>query len=478
MSQEQQITVTASTPTFGTYGKQFQEKIMQALLSDKRWAEQMTEVLDVSYFDLNYLHYLAEKYFSYSKKYKEFPTLQLLVTIIKDDLKNGTDILLRDQVIDYLQRVRLNPDPGDLPFVKENSLDFCRKQALKVALEEAIDLASTAKYENIVDVIRKAVSVGTAPSLGHDFTEDLESRFIRIKRDCVPTGIEELDRRDILNGGLGRGELGVVCAATGVGKSHFLIQMGSSAIKAGKNVLHYTFELSEALVGTRYDSHLCDTAFNDVMDRKADIIEKYKNMKIGKLIIKEFPMNTCTVQTIRAHIERLSLKGFVPDLIVIDYADIMRSSRQFDSLRHELKLIYEELRSYATELQLPIWTASQTNRDASQSDVVGLESMAEAYGKAMVADVVITISRKSMEKSLGYGRLFVAKNRAGRDGLVYPLKIDTSKSMFSITGEVSTPQEEIQQNEASYKQRIKEKFRECELDKLQEKQAENKVVGD
>ncbi len=260
--------------------------------------------------------------------------------------------------------------------------------------------------------------------------------------------------------------------------SHFLIQMGSSAIKAGKNVLHYTFELSEALVGTRYDSHLCDTAFNDVMDRKADIIEKYKNMKIGKLIIKEFPMNTCTVQTIRAHIERLSLKGFVPDLIVIDYADIMRSSRQFDSLRHELKLIYEELRSYATELQLPIWTASQTNRDASQSDVVGLESMAEAYGKAMVADVVITISRKSMEKSLGYGRLFVAKNRAGRDGLVYPLKIDTSKSMFSITGEVSTPQEEIQQNEASYKQRIKEKFRECELDKLQEKQAENKVVGD
>ncbi len=239
MSQEQQITVTASTPTFGTYGKQFQEKIMQALLSDKRWAEQMTEVLDVSYFNLNYLHYLAEKYFSYSKKYKEFPTLQLLVTIIKDDLKNGTDILLRDQVIDYLQRVRLNPDPGDLPFVKEKSLDFCKKQALKVALEAAIDLASSEKYENIVDVIRKAVSVGTAPSLGHDFTEDLESRFVRIKRDCVPTGIVELDRRDILNGGLGRGELGVVCAATGVGKC------SSSASRI--NVRYVGFEINGKL---------------------------------------------------------------------------------------------------------------------------------------------------------------------------------------------------------------------------------------
>jgi replicative DNA helicase len=117
---------------------------------------------------------------------------------------------------------------------------------------------------------------------------------------------------------------------------------------------------------------------------------------------------------------------------MIDYADIMRSSRKFDSLRHELKLIYEELRNMAMEMKIPIWTASQANRDSANSDVVGLENMSEAYGKAMVADVVLSLSRKAAEKSVGAGRVFVAKNRAGRDGILYPMKIDTSMSRFTL----------------------------------------------
>jgi replicative DNA helicase len=136
--------------------------------------------------------------------------------------------------------------------------------------------------------------------------------------------------------------------------------------------------------------------------------------------------------TLRNHIEKLLLKGFTPDVIMIDYADIMRSSRKFDSLRHELKLIYEELRNLAMEMKLPIWTASQANRDSANSEVVGLENMSEAYGKAMVADVVLSLSRKAAEKSVGVGRVFVAKNRAGRDGILYPMRIDTSMSRFTL----------------------------------------------
>lgn len=447
-------------PTFAGYGKDFQEKIVQALLVDKKFAEQMMEVLDVNYFELKYLQFLADRYFSYSKKYKDFPTLQLLVTIIRDDLKNGTDTLLRDQIIEYLQRAKLNQNPGDLPFVKEKSLDFCRKQALKEALEEVLDLVSTEKYESVVEVIKKAVSVGTTPSIGHDFLNDIEARFVRLKRECVATGIPELDRKEIFNGGLGRGELGVVVANTGVGKSHFLVQLGANAMKQGKNVLHYTFELSETLVGMRYDSNLVDISFNDLPERKQDVIDHYNKSKLGRLVIKEYPMNTATIYTLRSHVEKLALKGFIPDLIIIDYADVMRSTRQYDSLRHELKLIYEELRSYATEIQLPVWTASQANRDSSQNDVVGLESMSEAYGKAMVADVVVSISRKATEKSTGWGRLFIAKNRAGRDGLVYPVRIDTAKSIFSIAGEVTNPDDVAKENEAFTRRTIREKLKE------------------
>jgi replicative DNA helicase len=207
--------------SFGTYGKAFQEKIMQALLVDRHFAEQMLEVFDVQYFELKYLQFLADRYFGHAKKYKVFPTLQLLVTIIRDELKTGTDIALRDQIIDYMTRVRSNPDPGDLAYVKEKALDFCRKQALKQALENAVDQMQADKYEQIVEGIKKAVCVGTTPQLGHDFFQDYESRFTRLQRNCVATGIDELDRKDILNGGLGAGELGVIVAPTGVGKCVF-----------------------------------------------------------------------------------------------------------------------------------------------------------------------------------------------------------------------------------------------------------------
>jgi len=446
--------------TFGTYGKSFQEKIGQALLTDPRWAEQMMEVFDSSYFELKYLQFLADRYFSYSKKYKVFPTLQLLVTIIREDLKVGTDVILRDQIIEYLQRMKANPDPGDLQFVKDKALDFCRKQALKAALEDAVDQMQAEKYESIVESIKKAVLVGTAPALGHDFFTDFEARFTRLQRNCVSTGLDELDRKEIMNGGLGAGEIGVVVAATGVGKSHFLTMLGANALKSGKNVLHYTFELSETAVGVRYDSNLCDMESNQVIDRKDEVLTKYKDMKLGRLIIKEFPTNTASIYTLRSHIERLDVKGFRPDMIVIDYADIMRSTRQYDSLRHELKLIYEELRGFASEKGIPIWTASQSNKEGSNSDVVDLSNMSEAYGKAMVADVVLSISRKSHEKATGWGRLFVAKNRAGRDGLVFPVKIDTARSKFEITGQAGNLEESKLDDDAAQKQALRAKWRE------------------
>lgn len=461
MSEERSGT---SKVSFGSYGKSFQEKIMQALLSDRAWADQMVEVFDVQYFELRYLQFLADRYFSHAKKYKVFPTLQLLVTIIRDELKTGTDIALRDQIIDYLQRMRTNPDPGDLAYVKEKSLDFCRKQALKQALTQAVDDMQAEKYEQIVEGIKKAVCVGTTPQLGHDFFADYDSRFTRLQRNCVPTGIDELDRKDILQGGLGAGELGVVVAPTGVGKSHMLTFLGANALRAGVDVLHYTFELSEAAVGRRYDSNLCDVDSNDVIDGKDSIIAKYQQMKLGRLMIKEFPTNTASIYTLRSHIERLDLKGFRPGLIIIDYADIMRSTRQYDSLRHELKLIYEELRGFAGEKLIPVWTASQSNKEGSTTEIVDLSNMSEAYGKAMVADVVISLSRRSHEKSKGLGRLFIAKNRAGRDGIVYPIRIDTARSKFEIMGGPGNLDEARADDEKTFKKSLRSKWEELKRD--------------
>lgn len=446
---------------FSKFGKSFQEKVFQSMLTDTAWSAQMIEVVNPDYFDLKYLSYLCGKYFSYYEKYKTFPTLTILITIIKEDLSKSKDAVLRDQIIEYLHRMKTNPDMGDLQYVKDKSLEFCKRQAFREALEQSVELIQTEKYESVMNIMKNAISVGMPNSTGHNFFEDAEARFVQINRQVCPTGLDRIDAPDILRGGLGRGELGVIAANTGVGKSHFLVAMGCAAMLAGKNVIHYTFELSEHETGKRYDSNLCDIPSNEIVERKLEVLDKYKKMELGSLIIKEYPTGSASVMTLRNHIEKLTLKGFKPSLVTVDYADVMKSSRAYDSLRHELKLIYTELRNLAVDLNIPIWTASQANKDSSKSDVVGLENLGESYGKAQVADVVLSISRKPMEKSTGSGRIFVAKNRAGRDGLLFPINIDTAKSKFEILDETEMSlNEAVTQDNNAMKNKLREKWKE------------------
>jgi len=204
--------------SFGKYGKIFQEKIFQGLLTDKTWAMQMTEVMTPEFFELKYLRFLTDRYFQYFLKYKDFPTLNLLITIVKEDLSQGNDVILRDQIVEFLHRLKTNPDMSDLQYVKEKSLDFCKRQAFKGALTKAVELIETEQFEGVVNIMKEAVSAGLPSSIGHDFFNDIEARFTRQRRFTITTGINQLDRKDVLNGGLGKGELGVVVAPTGVGK--------------------------------------------------------------------------------------------------------------------------------------------------------------------------------------------------------------------------------------------------------------------
>ena len=329
-------------PFFKQYGQDFQEKIVQSLIHDHKWSAQIMEVMTPNFFDLKYLEYLVQKVFKYHGQYKCFPTLALLVSIVKDDFVDKKDKVLKKQVVDYLISIKNNPNLGDLKYVKEKTLDFCKRQAFKEALEEAVEKINESAFDSVVSLMKNACALGMPNTVGHDFFEDFEARFVKINRMPCPTGLKELDKKGILNGGLGRGEIGVVTANTGVGKSHFLVNVGANALRYGKNVIHYTFELTEHAVGIRYDSNLCNIPSDEVADHKEKIIEKYKEMELGRLIIKEYPTGSCTVQMIRNHIEKLTLKNFTPSLIIIDYADIMRSSKRYDSLRHELKLIYED----------------------------------------------------------------------------------------------------------------------------------------
>lgn len=259
--------------------------------------------------------------------------------------------------------------------------------------------------------------------------------------------------------------------------SHFLVQIGANAMRAGKNVLHYTFELRENKVGIRYDSNFCGISATDVPTERDYVKKTYDGMqdKLGRLIIKEYPTNSATVVTLRAHIEKLAItKGFIPDVIIVDYADIMRSTRQYDSLRHEQKLVYEELRGLGMELGLPIWTASQSNRDSTDSDVVGLDKISEAFGKAMVCDFIVSLSRKPLQKANGLGNLFIPKNRLGKDGVLFPVRLDTARSILEVLDNNIDLEEFQKTRDNSMKQLLRDTWNELAEDRLIEMRDDSK----
>lgn len=430
------ILESRTSASFESFGLHFQEKIIQALLDDTKWAQQMYEVLNINFFDRKYLSFIAYHYFKHYNDYKSFPTKRLLFTsIIEKELKESNDEIIRSQIVNFLGKMK-NNDVKDIDYVKDKSLEFCKKQSLRIALEKSVDMLEESHYEGIVQVVQEALYLGGDNSYGLELFDDI-TRFDETSRFPVPTGLKQLDEPEILNGGVSAGELAMVFASSGIGKSHFLVQMGANALRENKSVLHYTLEMSESKTALRYDSNLCGIPSNEITKRKSEVIHHYEQEKnLGKLIVKEFPTNIATIQSLRNHIDRLRIKNFVPDLIIIDYADLLRSSRNLDALRLELDTLYKDIRGLAQDLNIPIWTASQANRSSSSANVIALDGLAESYNKGMIVDFAVSLSRRPEEKFSGTGRLFIAKNRNGVDGKVFYINMDTSCSRINILEEV------------------------------------------
>jgi replicative DNA helicase len=238
---------------------------------------------------------------------------------------------------------------------------------------------------------------------------------------------------EITGGGGGRKELGVVIAPTGVGKSMVLVHLGANAVKAGLTVVHYTLELRETVIASRYDSCITGIPLDELMDRKEEIREMINDFD-GTLIVKEYPTKTATTNTIRAHLEKLKQQSIVPDMIIVDYADLLRTVSARNEKREELESIYEELRSIMMEHNVVGWTASQTNRTGLQSEIITMQSISEAFNKCFVADFIFSVSRTADDKQSNGGRIYIAKNRNGPDGLVYSIFMDTANIDIKVLG--------------------------------------------
>tara|TARA_R110002110_G_scaffold179391_1_gene384869 strand:+ start:89 stop:1456 length:1368 start_codon:yes stop_codon:yes gene_type:complete len=409
--------------TFSRFGKDFQEKLCHLMLKDRPFCDQITEVLNLEFLDYEHLRVFVDIMLKYRERYKIHPSYSIMETRIRCEVNNYSKAL-KEKLINFYKVIMATHDLPQEKYIKESSIEFCRKQVLKSAMMKSVRLIKTSSFDEIQGVIESALKLGTDNNFGHDYIKDFEERYTITSRSPISTGFEKID--DICNGGLGKSELGVVIAPTGAGKSMVLVHLGAEALKVGKTVVHYTMELADTIVGNRYDSCISGIALADLFSNKKRVLETIQDVE-GQLIIKEYPTKSASTETIKNHIERLRKRGIEPDMIIVDYADLLRPVKATREKRHDLENTYEELRAIAQIYKCPLWTASQTNRSGLNAEVITMEAISEAFNKCFVADFICSLSRTVQDKQANKGRFFIAKNRNGPDGLVFPTFVDWSK---------------------------------------------------
>ena len=416
--------------TISVYGYSFSVKILTSLLTDRQFCSKIFDILKSDYFENESMQWIVKTSFSHYIEYKTVPSLD----VFKEKLEHESDVTFRREVAVCLRDVYNHVDSDDLDYVKDATLKFCKDRELKNAILESADLLQFSKYDEIKKIIDKALQKGMDTNIGLEYEVDIERRYIENKRSPIPTGWEIID--ELTKGGLGPGELGIVAAGPGLGKSWLLAGIGANAIKLGKTVVHYTLELNEDYVGLRYDCILTGISL-DNLEYNVPVIKEKIGKLSGKLIVKWYPTKSASLITLKAHLDKIIMMGQKPDMVIIDYADLLKNTSRSTERHQQLEGLYEELRGLAGEYWVPVWSASQIGRAGSADDAVEGDKIAGAFAKLFVADFAMTLSRKTKDKMALTGRGLVIKNRFGPDGIMLPMKIDTSMGKFEFYSDQS-----------------------------------------
>ena len=412
--------------TLSKYGQSFQSKVVSALVTDNKFLDVISEITNPKFFENDANKWIISEILQYHNEYRKPPTLD----VFKSELSKVDNEILKKTVVEQLRHVFTNIGNVDLDYIKNEFREFCINQNLKGVILRSVDLLKAGSYDRIKDEVDAAMKVGNETNLGMDYIEDFDERTEDLKRTTVATKWNPIN--DLMDGGLGPGELAVVVAPSGVGKTWILTALGAEAVRKGLSVVHYTMELSEHYVGARYDTVFTGIPSADLKVKKEEVKGKIKNLQ-GKLLIKYFPPKGVTVKKLQQHIEKMVTLDNKPDVIIVDYADLLLShSNKSDSTYQEQGGVYIDLRGMSGELEIPVWTASQTNRSAIDSEVIEADKIADSYAKVMNADFIMSWSRKSKDKLNNTARAHIMKNRFGPDGITFPCKMDTNTGYIEV----------------------------------------------
>lgn len=342
-----------------------------------------------------------------------FLSLKDLWMLIEKKVDEEDHLLYRS----ILKKMKIDDGDRDEKVVEYTLKRFSQESMLKETIEGVVNRLennSEVMLHELKTKIGDIISLnGNSKVADYDYVSQHDDRLkISSEPKRLATGLSsELDIH--LKGGLGQGELGFILAPPGRGKTLALVNIGASALRHGKKVLHLTLEIKARIVAKRYDCALTDSSVEDILDNPDLLRNRLKEIQEtgAKLVIKDYSYMHCGIADLHGVLEEYKGDGEKFDLVIVDYADLMIPPQHYKDTRHEVAKIYEELRIIAGEYNIPVWTASQSNRASLSKRVVKMDDIAEAFSKANIADLIIALCQTEDEKQSKTMRLFVAKTR-------------------------------------------------------------------
>ena len=441
---------------FEYLGNTFQLQLLNQIVVDREFSSSIMDVIESSYFDNKYFKIILQMTKEYYVKYESTPNFETLDQIVKSEISQE---LVAKIVVDTIKQIKNAPLEGTL-FVQEKALKFCKQQELQKAMDKAqkiINEGDFESYDKVEGLVREALQVGERETGITDIFANLDTVLEEDFRHPIPIGIPGIDK--LLKGGLANGEIGVILAPTGVGKTTILTKIANTAFNLGYNVLQVFFEDNPKIVQRKHFTLWTGIAPDDLVIHKEEVMSKinevHETMK-NELILKKLSSDSMTMNQIKNQVRKIIADGTRIDLILLDYIDcVLPESTSKDEWKAEGSVM-RGFESMCHELNLVGWTATQGNRSSISSDVVTTDQMGGSIKKAQVGHVIITIAKSLQQKEMNLATIAITKSRIGKDGVVFEnckfnnelLEIDTESSVTFLGFE--------EQQEERKRDRVKE----------------------
>ena len=446
----------ATNKNFEYLGNNFQLQLLNQIIVDKEFSQSIIDVIENNYFENKYFKIIIQMVKEYYIKYDHTPSFDTLEQITKSELQQETASKI---VLDTIKKIKDAPIDG-VVFVQEKALKFCKQQELQKVMKKAqkiIDGGEFENYDTLEELVREALMVGSKDTSLMDVFSNLDQVLDEDYRHPIPMGIPGIDR--LLKGGLAKGEIGVILAPTGVGKSTILTKISNHAFNLGFNVLQIFFEDNPKVIQRKHYTLWTKIHPDELSERREEVIQKVRHIEEtmpNKLDLKKLPSDTRTMSQIKNEIRKMIADGTKVDMVVLDYIDCVVPDKNLGDEWKSEGSVMRGFEAMCHELNLVGWTATQGNRSSISSEVVTTDQMGGSIKKAQVGHVIITVAKTLQQKEMKLATIAITKSRVGDDGVVFEnCKFDNA--MIDIDTESTTTFLGIEeQKEERQRQRVKE----------------------